>query len=202
MHRSIRLLLVILIMWGGIALTGDSWLRAADSATIGMFAPKFKLMNQDGKTVRLADFAGKIVVLEWMNPNCPFVQRHYKAGTMVKLAKEFAGRDVVWLAVNSTHTSTAADDRAWIKTYNLPYPILDDHAGTVGKLYGARTTPHMFIIDRVGILVYAGAIDDDPQGSQATPTNYVRQVLTALLTGKSIPVKETKSYGCSVKYAE
>src|SRR5262245_44749875 len=145
-----------------LALGGTA--RAA--ATVGQTAPEFTLKDQDGKEVDLAKLRGKIVVLEWTNPDCPFVQRHYEAKTMSPLADKFRDRDVVWLAVNSTHYMDAAKDRAWRSQQGFPYPVLDDRGGTVGGAYGAKTTPHMFVIDRKGALVYAGAIDDDPPGSK------------------------------------
>ena len=174
---------------------------AARAAAVGEAAPAFSLPDPGGRAVSLADYKGQVVVLEWVNPDCPFVQRHYAAGTMKKLAEAYAGRGVVWLAVNSTHYMDAASNRKWIEKYGLPYPILDDRAGAVGHLYGARTTPHMFVIDKNGKIVYAGAIDSDAGGG-ADSVNYVGQALDALLAGKSVATAETKPYGCSVKYAK
>lgn len=170
-------------------------------AHLGAPAPDFTLTDQQGQPVHLADYNGKIVVLEWVNPDCPFVQRHYREGTMKQLAAEYGKRKVVWLAINSTHYMGADRNRDWATRYDLPYPILDDHVGQVGHMYDARTTPHMFIIDRRGHLVYHGAIDNDPSGSSAERVDYVRQTLDQLLAGQAVSVPETKSYGCSVKYA-
>lgn len=162
-------------------------------------APAFSLEDQDGKAVNLADLKGKIVVLEWTNPDCPFVQRHYQADTMTmtKLASKYKDSGVVWLAINSTNYMGRDKYKAWIKEHNLPYAILDDHTGAVGKTYGAKTTPHMFVIDKTGTIAYQGAIDD-----QAGKVNYVAQALEELLAGKAVTIPETKPYGCSVKYGK
>ena len=127
------------------------------SAKVGSPAPDFSLQDQNGNTVSLADLKGKIVVLEWVNPNCPFVVRHYQAKTFPTLAEKYAQNDVVWLAINTTTGSTADDNKAWVEKHGLKYPILDDSAGNVGRAYGAKTTPHMFIINKDGVLVYAAA---------------------------------------------
>ncbi len=191
--RAVGLLLML-------ALPAGMDLRAAEAA-LGAAAPDFTLPDTGGLPVRLGGFSGKIVVLEWINPDCPFVQRVYQSGITKNLATEYGRNGVVWLAVNSTHYMDAAANRQWRDKYALPYPILDDHAGTVGHLYGARTTPHIFIIDKAGKLAYVGGLDDDPRGEKGTPGNYVRQALDALLAGKAVAVAETKPYGCSVKYA-
>ena len=169
------------------------------TAALGEKAPEFTLEDQDGKKVSLSDYAGKIVVLEWVNPQCPFVRYHYKQGTMQKLADKY--KDVVWLAIDSSHTMTKKGAQDWIAEHKLTYPTLDDHAGTVGKLYGAKTTPHMFIIDKAGVLVYMGGIDDSPMGEKkekAIP--YVDNALAEVTAGKAVAMPDTKPYGCSVKY--
>lgn len=184
-----------------MALAIGGTARAA--ATVGQAAPGFTLKDQDGKEVDLAQLRGKIVVLEWTNPDCPFVQRHYQSKTMSTTADKFRDRDVVWLAVNSTHYMDAAKDRAWRTEQGFAHAVLDDSAGTVGGTYGARTTPHMFVIDRGGGLVYAGAIDDDPPGAKdGAGRNYVAEALDDVTAGKPVRVAETKPYGCSVKYAK
>src|SRR5262245_919372 len=171
------------------------------AATVGQAAPEFVVKDQDGREVDLAKLRGKIVVLEWTNPDCPFVQRHYRAKTMTTLADRFKSKDVVWLAVNSTNYMDAAKDRAWRSEQGFSYPILDDSAGTVGGAYGARTTPHMFVIDKAGTVVYQGAIDDDAAGgNEAMARNYVAEALDDVTAGKPVRVMETKPYGCSVKY--
>ncbi len=141
-------------------------------------------------------------MLEWTNPDCPFVQRHYRAKTMSSLADRFKDKDVVWLAVNSTSYMDAAKDRAWHAEQAMKYPILDDSGGAVGGAYGARTTPHMFVIDKTGTVVYQGAIDDDAAGASDSPRNYVGEALDEITAGKPVAVAETKPYGCSVKYSK
>lgn len=159
----------------------------------------FTLEDQDGKKHSLSDFADKIVVLEWINPECPFVVRHYKAGTMVNHANKYADKGVVWLAIDSTAHTTAADSKSWISAHNIPFAILQDRDGTVGLQYKAVTTPHMFIVAH-GKLAYQGAIDDDPRGNKSEVTNYIAKALDELLASKEVSTSETKPYGCSVKY--
>lgn len=176
---------------------------AGAAATVGQAAPEFSVRDQDGREVDLGKLRGKIVVLEWTNPDCPFVQRHYRAKTMSTLADRFKDRDVVWLAVNSTSYMDAAKDRAWRTEQGFSYPVLDDRAGAVGGAYGAKTTPHMFVIDKTGTVVYQGAIDDDAAGSnEGSARNYVAEALDDVTTGKPVRVAETKPYGCSVKYSK
>lgn len=172
------------------------------SATIGAPAPAFTLPDASGQPVKLSDFAGKVVVLEWVNPDCPFVKRHADAGTMRSLAQKYQGK-VVWLGINSTNYMDSAANAKWIAERSLPYPVLDDHTGAVGHAYNAKTTPHMYVIDATGKLVYAGAIDDDNAGTKgASAVNYVDAALSELMAGKPVSIAETKSYGCSVKYAK
>jgi peroxiredoxin len=176
---------------------------AGAAATVGQAAPEFSVRDQDGREVDLGKLRGKIVVLEWTNPDCPFVQRHYRAKTMNTLADRFKDRDVVWLAVNSTSYMDAAKDRAWRTEQGFSYPVLDDRAGAVGGAYGAKTTPHMFVIDKTGTVVYQGAIDDDAAGAnEGSARNYVTEALDDVTTGKPVRVAETKPYGCSVKYSK
>jgi peroxiredoxin len=191
---TIMLSAAFLLAAAGMATAGSA------SASLGQTAPDFSLRDQNGNEVKLTAFRGKIVVLEWINPDCPFVQRHYNNGTMKKLAEKYQGQNVVWLAVNSTHYMDDSNNRHWAERFKLPYPILDDKAGTVGELYGAKTTPHMFIIDAQGKLVYDGAIDDDPRGQSQSPLPYVDNALQQLVKGESVDVAETRPYGCSVKY--
>ena len=174
---------------------------AVSNATTGAAAPAFSLEDQSGNKVSLSDFAGKVVVLEWINPDCPFVVRHAKANTMKSLAEKYAGKNVVWVGVNSTHYANKETNAKWISANGLPYVVLDDHDGTVGRAYGAKTTPHMYIIDPSGVLVYQGGIDDDPQGSKGASTvNYVDKALEEVTSGKAVSMPQTKPYGCSVKY--
>jgi len=174
---------------------------AGDGVSVGDTAPAFTLADSAGNQVSLSDFEGKIVVLEWLNPDCPFVQRHYKAGTMKNLAAQHAGEGVVWLTINSTNYMDGAANGKFKADNGLPYTILVDQSGDVGHLYDAKTTPHMYIIDGTGTLVYIGAIDDDPRGNKGEPAvNYVAVALDEVLAGKSVTTAETKPYGCSVKY--
>lgn len=171
-------------------------------AKIGALAPQFSLPDQNGKTVSLSDFAGKIVVLEWWNNECPIVQRHYRNNAMNDLAAKYAARDVVWVAINSTHGKTNDDNKAAGSAMKMDRPILNDSSGEVGHAYGATNTPGMYVIDKNGALAYMGAIDDDPRGSTSSPKNYVVQALDELLTGQSVSEPQTKQYGCTVKYAK
>ncbi len=172
------------------------------AAAKGEKAPSFTLKNTDGEKVSLSDYAGKVVVLEWINPECPYVQRHYESKTMQQLADKYDDKDVVWLAINSTSHASVDDNKAWIEKYDLDYPILVDKDGKVGKAYDAKTTPHMFVIDQKGRIAYEGAIDNDPSGKKdkQTQVNYVDGVLARLTENKKPEYEETKPYGCSVKY--
>jgi peroxiredoxin len=175
---------------------------AAETAQVGKPAPAFTLKDESGKEHSLAQYKGKIVVLEWTNPGCPFVQRHYTAGTMQKTLSGFDAKKVVWLAVDSTASNAPDKSATWKKEKGFTFPVLQDPSGKVGKEYAAKTTPHMYVIDAQGVLRYEGAIDDDPRGNKAagTPTNYVKGAVDALLSGKPVPAATTEAYGCSVKY--
>jgi peroxiredoxin len=184
-------------------LTSTNNTVSVSAPTIGAPAPVFSLEDQDGKKVSLSDFAGKIVVLEWTNPDCPFVKRHYEAKTMTTLANKYKDKGVVWLAINSTYYMGKDKYKEWIKANNISYPILDDHDGSIGRIYAAKTTPHMFIIGKDGKLVYQGGIDNDAGGDKDNPvTNYVDQALTELIASKPVSVAQSRPYGCSVKYAK
>ena len=162
----------------------------------------FMLTDHNGKQVKLSDYAGKTVVLEWLNYDCPFVKPHYEARTFANLAKKYSGKGVVWLTVNSTEYATGRTNKAWAEKYNLARPILDDRAGKVGRLFGATNTPHMFILDTAGKIVYDGAIDNAPLGKvEGEYVNYVDKALAELTAGKSVSLAKTKAYGCTVKYA-
>lgn len=179
--------------------------KAKSAAVIGQTAPAFTLMDQDGKATSLADFSGKVVVLEWFNNECPFVKKHYSAGDMNKLAKKYTDQGVIWLAVNSTKGNSVASNKSVAGDWKIERPILSDAEGTVGHAYDARTTPHMFIVNKDGTLVYAGAIDDNSSPDQediAKSKNYVAAALDEVLAGKPVSTPETKSYGCGVKYAK
>ncbi len=175
---------------------------------VGGVVPDFALNDLDGKTVRLSDFKGKIVVLEWTNPNCPFVQRVYKEKIMTSVQNEFTQKGVVWLIINSTNPKHKdyRESKELKKIYNewgaVYTAYLVDPDGKVGKMFDAKTTPHMFIIDKDGKLAYNGAIDDDPRGEKKEKINYVRNALNEILNNKLVSISITKPYGCSVKYAE
>lgn len=175
---------------------------AGKAVQIGETAPNFSLQDQDGKTVSLSDFKGKIVVLEWFNDNCPFAKRHYEQfNTMNTLAEKYQPKDVVWLAINSTSGKNNDTNKKAFSEWKLNHPILNDSDKTVAKEYGAKSTPHMFIIDKDGKLVYSGAIDNDPEGTKTEgKVNYVDKALTELLNGQPVSEPRTKQYGCGVKY--
>ena len=163
---------------------------------VGEMAPDFTLKDHEGATIRLSDFQGKNVVLEWINLECPFVQRHYREETFKTIAGEYNPKNVVWLAINSTHWAKASSNKQWHDRYQLPYPILDDSAGRVGRLLAAKTTPHMFIINKDGRLVYSGGIDDDASGTLGEKRiPYVRQALDDLIAGNLPKTQQTKPYG-------
>ena len=183
-------------------------LAQAAPATVGQPAPDFTLTDTAGKPVRLADFRGRTVVLEWNNPGCPFVRKHYQ-GNMQSLQKEAAAQGVVWLAINSTETASGdylspAQLARWMQDKQaVPTATLMDEDGVVGKAYGARVTPHMYIVNAQGVLVYAGGIDSIPSSRvddipKATP--YIRQALGEIKAGKPLSVSTSQAYGCSVKY--
>ncbi|MHC5082629.1 MAG: thioredoxin family protein [Planctomycetota bacterium] len=170
-------------------------------------APDFKLTDINGKTVQLSKLKGKIVVLEWANYDCPFVKAHYKEGveTTKKLVKKYDKQKVVWLTINSTHYASAEDNKQWAADHKLKHTILIDQDGTVGKAYGAKTTPHVFVIDKDGHIAYQGAFDNAPLGKKPEKedlVNYADQAVNELLAGKPASVPKTKPYGCSVKYAK
>jgi peroxiredoxin len=180
------------------------------AATVGQPAPNFTVADTSGKKVSLADFKGKHVVLEWVNPGCPFVVKHYSSGNMQGTQKEATAKDVVWLAISSTAPEASdykkpAELASWMQSQKAAATAtLMDDDGKVGKAYGARTTPHMYVVNPAGTLVYAGAIDSKATSNKADipdATNYVKQALGELLAGKPVSVASTRPYGCSVKYS-
>jgi len=183
-----------------VAIAAASLLGAVKPVEVGQTVPDFHAPDQDGVDHKLSQYRGHAVVLEWTNSGCPFVERHYSAGDMQKLAAAMGAKDVVWLAVNSTYDNTPADTKEWMKSQNFSYPTLQDPDGKIGHLMGARTTPHMFVIDAKGILRYRGAIDDDQYGRSSAPKNYVDSAVHALFSSTTPAPAETQSYGCSVKY--
>jgi peroxiredoxin len=196
MKRATLTMLLLLALTAGAAFAAGA---------VGETAPAFSLKGIDGKTYSLADYKGKTVVLEWVNPNCPFSDRHAREKTMSNLVKKHG--EVVWLGINSTNAShdnflPPAEHQAWAKKNGVNYAVLYDETGKVGKAYDAKTTPHLFIVDGSGKIAYNGAIDDDPSGRNAAAqrTNYVDGGLIAELAGKNPDPAATKPYGCSVKY--
>lgn len=175
---------------------------------VGSVIPDFSLNDLDGNVVKLSDFKGKIVVLEWTNPNCPFVQRVYREKIMTSVQSEFTQKGIVWLIINSTNPKHRdyRESKELKKIYSewgaVYTAYLVDPDGKVGKMFDAKTTPHMFIIDKDGKLVYNGGIDDDPRGEKKEKINYVRNALNEILNNKPVSIPVTKPYGCSVKYAE
>lgn len=184
---------------------------ATAAAVVGQSAPAFSATDTAGKPVALADFKGKTVVLEWVNPGCPFVRKHYDSANLPATQKRAVAQGVVWLAINSTHRG-ASDYLApaamgeWMKDKGAAATAtLMDADGSVGRAYGARTTPHLYVIDPRGTLVYAGAIDSKPSANPAdikTATNYADQAVAAVVAGKPVAPAATQPYGCSIKYAD
>jgi peroxiredoxin len=192
-----------------IALAALAPLAAHAAPSVGQAAPDFTLKDASGKSVKLSDFKGKHVVLEWTNPGCPYVRKHYNSGNMPATQQDAVAKGVVWLSINSTEKDSSdymepAALVAWKKERKAaPTAVLMDEEGTVGRAYGARTTPHMYIVDPQGRLVYAGGIDSIPSSSAADipkATNYVKQALSESLSGKPISAATTRPYGCSIKY--
>jgi peroxiredoxin len=175
----------------------------------GKPAPDFTATNSEGKEVKLADYKGKLVVLEWMNHGCPFVKKHYEGKNMQTLQSTYTGKGVVWLSVISSSEGnqgfvTPAEAEADRKIFDAhSSAVILDKSGKLGKLYGAQTTPHMFVIDKKGVLAYQGAIDDKPSADKDSlkgAKNYVAEALDAEMAGRAPAIAQTKSYGCSVKY--
>ncbi len=189
----------------GLALSTPVWANIGP----GQGAPNFQLRDVNGKTFSLAEFKGKTVVLEWVNPNCPFVKKHYNSKNMQTLQSRYSAAGVVWLAINSTNPKhedymeppkLAQAMTAWGAA---PTAVLMDADGQVGKLYGARTTPHMYIIDPSGQLVYAGGIDDKRSANPEdikTARNFVALALDDMRAGRPVAVTTSAPYGCGVKY--
>lgn len=179
------------------------------AATAGQAAPNFTLTDTQGKAVQLSDFKGRYVVLEWTNPQCPFVRNHYNTHNMQALQESWGPRGVVWLSIDSTNKSSwsfmpAAKLDAWMhERGGAQKAVLVDGESAVAKLYQAKTTPHMFVIDPDGKIVYAGAIDDRPSTRPADPpaaNNFVRAALTQATTGMAVTTPNTTPYGCSIDY--
>jgi peroxiredoxin len=197
----------LLFTFGLLAVTAGLSFAEAE---VGKAAPDFSLPDTNGKTRSLSDFRGKYVVLEWYQPDCTFVGKHYKSGNMQALQREFTAKGVTWLSIDSSapgeQGNYPADELNKISAQNgaARTALLLDPSGKVGRLYGAKTTPDMYIIDPKGILVYKGAIDSKRSTDLADvkiATNYVKVSLDAVMAGEPVPTTATQPYGCSVKYA-
>jgi peroxiredoxin len=198
MKRAITLLALFGVVGAALA-----------AAEVGKPAPDFTATDINGQSHKLSDYNGKIVVLESYNLDCPYCHNQYRSGAMQELQRNLAAKGVVWLLVNSvspkhpSHRSAEAAKKEWASQKINATAWLDDSSGEVGKAYGMRTTPHMFVIDASGILVYQGAIDDRPasDGDPRTARNYVREAVQKLRAGDKLAVSQTKPYGCGVKYS-
>ena len=205
-----KIIFAALCLGALLGITVSAQNTAPASAMIGQPAPNFTLQGGDGKSHSLADYKGKFVVLEWTNPNCPFVHKFYDSGAMQKLQKKETAKGVVWLRINSsaigkTDYQTASDLASYEKKNHVASTAsLLDPDGQVGHTYGARTTPHMFVINPKGVLIYAGGIDNKPSPNPAdiaTAKNYVTAALSEAMAGKPVTTPTAQPYGCSVKYA-
>ena len=213
MKRTAILLVVVSMLSLGVfgpGFAGDSK-EKPKYAKVDEAAPLFTLADRSGEEYSLEDHKGKYVVLEWTNMDCPFVRKHYDSGNMQGLQKKYADEDVVWLRICSSapgkqgYLEADAIEKRLKKEKTLEVPYLIDADGTVGRKYGAKTTPHMFVVDPKGVLIYAGGIDDIKSTKTADvkkATNYVSACLDAVLNGEKIEVKTSVPYGCSVKYAK
>jgi peroxiredoxin len=194
----------LIALLGVVALASSAFA----AAQVGKPAPDFTGTDINGKTVNLSDFKGKIVVLESYNQDCPYCHNQFRTGAMQDLQKEMTAKGVVWLMVNSVnpHNSshrTPEQARAeWAEQKLNATAWIDDSSGAIGHLYGMKTTPHMFVIDKNGTLVYDGAIDDqaDPEHNPREAHNYVRAAIEQIMSGQKVTVSQTKPYGCAVKY--
>jgi len=193
-----------------VLLTTMAMAMAVQAVEVGKPAPDFTATDINGKTIHLSDYKGKIVVLESYNSDCPFCNNQYKTGAMQKLQVDLAAKGVVWLIVNSvnpnhpSHRTPAQAKQEWTDKKIVATAWIDDSSGTVGHLYNMKTTPDMYVINKDGILVYDGAIDDhpDPFHDPSKAKNYVTAAIDAVRAGQPVTVSETKPYGCSVKYAD
>lgn len=195
---------------GAGALVTPGIAGANAPAKVGTPAPAFSLPTTGGGSQSLGDLKGKIVVLEWTNHECPYVRKHYESGNMQGLQREATGQGVVWLSIVSSAPGTQGyvtapqADELTTSRKAAPTAVLLDPKGTVGKLYGATNTPHMYVIDKAGMLAYAGAIDDRPTSRKSDvqgANNYVRAALQSVAAGEPVKTPVTRAYGCTVKYA-
>jgi peroxiredoxin len=199
------------VVYVAAAIAALVMLLVAHATTVGQPAPEFTGKDSQGKTISLADYRGKYVVLEWTNRDCPYTKKQYDSGNMQALQKEWTAKGVVWLTVLSSAPGeqgylTADQENAQMaRVHAHPTAAILDPSGQIGRLYGAKTTPHMFVIDPHGKLIYDGAIDDKPTTDLADvkgAKNYVSAALREAMAGQAVQVASTRPYGCSVKYAE
>ena len=189
-----------------VPATPEVQAAATASATLGAPAPDFTLTDTSGATVSLSDLRGKVVAIEWFNPDCPFIVAAHKGGPLETMPQAWTDKGVVWLTINSnaegkqghgTERNAEAKDE-----YALPRAVLLDPTGEVGRTYGAKTTPHMYLVDASGVLVYRGGLDNAPRGDAPSSgvQPFFQDALTAVTSGKPVKPADTKAYGCSVKY--
>jgi peroxiredoxin len=214
MKRNFWAAAVSTLLLSLIPLTGTGISYAAETASpaaaVGKPAPAFTLTDTTGKKRGLADGAGKYMVLEWVNFDCPFVRKHYDSGNMQKLQKTYTGKGVVWYSICSSANGRQGNyasekvNELMKKNNAVPTAYLQDADGTVGRAYGATATPHMYVINPKGVLIYAGAIDDNSSAdiSEKANTNYVAKALDEAMANKPVSVATSPAYGCSVKYAK
>jgi peroxiredoxin len=197
MKRPVSLLTAAAVVVFGAALVQAS-------VSVGQSAPDFQVKDTSGKQQSLSSYKGKFVVLEWVNPDCPFVKKHYDSANMQATQKAAEAKGAVWLSVSTGSGGNASELNAWVKEKGArPTATLLDSDGKIGKAYGARTTPHMYVINPEGKLVYAGAIDNKPTANPSDvkgATNYVTAALGEAMSGKAVSKATSEPYGCSVKY--
>ena len=201
----------VAILVGGVATTlGPRAASAAVQAKVGEPAPTFTATSTSGSPVSLASYKGQIVVLEWTNHECPYVRKHYETGNMQALQREATAQGVVWLTLISSakgeqgYVTAAQADELTTSRKAAPTAVLLDEPGVVGRMYGATNTPHMYVVDKAGTLIYAGAIDDRPTTRRADvpgASNYVRAALDSVSAGQPVKTPITRAYGCTVKYS-
>lgn len=217
MNRILSTGLAIALLLAGLTSLSPFWVvppvvaAETKAAEVGKAAPAFSLPDSNGKTRALADGTGKFVVLEWTNYDCPYVRKHYESQNMQKLQKSFTDKGVIWFSI----CSSAPDRQGNYKVEKInelmkangasPTAYLLDPDGKVGRLYGATATPHMFVVNPKGLLIYAGAIDDNSSADISDvkqATNYVQKALNEAMANKSVTTATSQAYGCSVKYAK
>lgn len=195
-----------LIIFGAVLAAPDA---AVSQAVVGAQAPQFTVKDSTGKEISLSSFKGKVVVLEWFNPGCPFVKKFYRNGDMQRFQQDLGAKGVVWLTIDSAapgksgHLTAGEAETTRTELGMKSSALLLDESGTIGKSYGARTTPHMFVISTDGKVAYAGAIDSESSTDSddiAKATNYVVAAVDTLLANKPVEISSTEPYGCSVKY--